>query len=51
MIVTDVDFVITYINKVGEKFFGYTLNELKGKTPSIFNAEPEAERSSRKFIK
>ena len=31
IILTDVDFAITYINKVGEKFFGYTLNKLKGK--------------------
>ncbi len=42
IIVTDTDFQITYINKVAEEFFGYSLNELKGKTPQIFNAEPTA---------
>ncbi len=42
IIVTDVDFAITYINKVAENFFGYTLKELKGRTPEIFNAEPKA---------
>ncbi|MBN2347068.1 MAG: PAS domain S-box protein [Candidatus Aminicenantes bacterium] len=44
IMVTDADFVITYINKIGERFFGYTLDELRGKTPGIFNAEPNAER-------
>jgi PAS domain S-box-containing protein len=51
VIVTDADFVITYINKVGEKFFGYTLEELKGKTPEIFNAEPLAGQIQEKLYK
>jgi PAS domain S-box-containing protein len=42
--VTNANFGITYINKAGEKIFGYTLDELKGKTPDIFNAEPMAEQ-------
>jgi PAS domain S-box-containing protein len=49
--VTDVDYSITYINKVAEKFFGYTLEELKGKTPKIFNADPDAEQSQKKIYK
>ena len=44
IMVTDTDFRITYINKVGEQFYGYTLAELKDQTPGLFNAEPEAER-------
>jgi PAS domain S-box-containing protein len=42
IMVTDTNFSITYINKVAEQFFGYTLDELKGKTPGIFNVEPNA---------
>ncbi|MDQ7826982.1 MAG: PAS domain S-box protein [Candidatus Eremiobacteraeota bacterium] len=42
IIATDTNFAIIYINKVGEQFFGYTLDEIKGKTPGIFNAEPMA---------
>ena len=42
IIVTDIDFHITYINKVAEKFFGYRLDELNGKTPGFFNIESEA---------
>ena len=49
--VTDANFAITYINKVGENFFGYTLDELKGKTPGIFNAEPLAEQIQKKLYK
>ena len=51
IIVTDTDFCITYINKVAENFFGYRLDELKGKTPDIFNAEPEAERIQQETYK
>jgi len=36
---------------VGENFFGYTLDELKGKTPGIFNAEPLAEQIQKKLYK
>ena len=43
IMVTGTDFRITYINKVGEQFFGYTLAELKDQTPSLFNADPQAE--------
>jgi PAS domain S-box-containing protein len=49
--VTDANFAITYINKVGENFFGYTLDELKGKTPGIFNAEPRAEQIQQELYK
>ncbi len=51
VIVTDADFAITYINKVGEKFFGYTLEELKGKTPEVFNAEPRARQIQKELYK
>jgi PAS domain S-box-containing protein len=42
IMVTDTDFHITYINKIAEKFFGYSLDELQGQTPGIFNVEPLA---------
>ncbi|MFH2108538.1 MAG: PAS domain S-box protein [Chrysiogenia bacterium] len=51
IIVTGIDFCITYINKVAENFFGYRLDELKGKTPDLFNAEPEAERIQQETYK
>jgi PAS domain S-box-containing protein len=51
IMVTDTDFIITYINKVGEQFFGYTLDELEGKTPGIFNAEPLATQIQEKIYK
>jgi len=44
IMVTDTDFRITYVNKVGEQFFGYPLSELKDRTPALFNADPDAER-------
>jgi diguanylate cyclase (GGDEF)-like protein/PAS domain S-box-containing protein len=39
VMLTDKYFKIQYINKASERLFGYTLKELKGKTPEIFNAE------------
>ncbi|MCP4705946.1 MAG: PAS domain S-box protein, partial [candidate division Zixibacteria bacterium] len=40
IIKTDTDFLITYMNHAAEKLFGWKLEEIKGKTPAIFNAEP-----------
>ena len=42
--VTDQTFGIKYMNRAAEKLFGYALQELKGKRPDIFNAEPSAAR-------
>lgn len=42
ILVTDTDFNIIYVNKAFEELFGYTLEELKNKTPSILNAELDA---------
>lgn len=39
VILTDDQFRIQYINKAAEKLFGYSIEELKGKTPDVFNAE------------
>ncbi|MBW1800744.1 MAG: PAS domain S-box protein, partial [Deltaproteobacteria bacterium] len=44
VIVTNVDFDITYINKATEKLFGYSQEELIGKPPNILNAEPMTEQ-------
>ncbi|MBU0577732.1 PAS domain S-box protein [Patescibacteria group bacterium] len=51
IVVTDVNFEITYINKAAEKLFGYTLQELKGQTPSLFNAESLSEQLQNKLYK
>lgn len=40
VIVTDTQFKITYINSSAESLYGYSLEELTGKTPDLFNAEP-----------
>lgn len=37
---TDTDFKIDYINDAASQLYGYTLEELKGKTADLFNAEP-----------
>ena len=39
VILTDANFKIKYINQATEKLFGYSLSEIEGKPPSIFNAE------------
>ena len=44
ILVTNNNFEITYINKAFEKLYGYSLKELKGKTPDILNAEPATEK-------
>lgn len=44
VIITDDNFNIKYINKAAEELFGYSLDELKNKTPEIFNAEPLSEQ-------
>ena len=42
IIVTDTNFGIVYVNKAAEQLFGYKLDEVKGKTPDIFNVAPMA---------
>ncbi len=44
IMVTDVNFKITYINSAGQALFGYANEELIGRTPDILNAEPTAEK-------
>jgi len=44
MILTDSDFCITYMNPAAEEMYGFTLEEVEGKTPEIFNAELESEK-------
>jgi PAS domain S-box-containing protein len=51
IIVTNADFTITYVNKVAEKFFGYSQEELKGKSPGIFNAEPQADQIQKRLYR
>ncbi len=44
IVVTDTDFAITYLNKKAEELYGYSLQEVKGQTPGIFNTEPLADQ-------
>ncbi len=39
IIATDLQFHITYINRQAESLYGYSLDELKGETPNLFNAD------------
>jgi len=39
----DTDFKITYMNQAAEELFGYSLAELRGRSPGVLNAEPDAE--------
>ncbi|MFP4531586.1 MAG: PAS domain S-box protein [Desulfobacterales bacterium] len=43
MVSTSPDFKITYVNPAAEELFGYSLAELQGQTPGVFNAETDAE--------
>jgi PAS domain S-box-containing protein len=49
IVVTDASFRITYLNKKAEELYGYTLAELMGQTPDLFNAEPLAEEIQREL--
>ena len=43
VVVTDADFKITHINKAAEELYGCRLEEIRGKTPGIFNADKKQE--------
>ncbi len=43
VMVTNLNYEITYANEEAQRNFGYSLDELMGKSPAIFNAEPNAE--------
>jgi PAS domain S-box-containing protein len=42
IVITDTSYRITYVNAATEDLFGYRSGELIGKSPEIFNAEPQA---------
>ena len=44
IVTTDAGYAITYMNKKAQELFGYSMEELIGKKPDIFNAEPMAEK-------
>ncbi|MCF7935704.1 MAG: PAS domain S-box protein [Synergistales bacterium] len=41
---TDCSHRIVYMNRAAEDLFGFAFSEIRGRTPDIFNAEPEARR-------
>jgi len=46
ILLTDTDFHITYINEAFHELYGYTLGELRGARPEVFNAEADAREIS-----
>lgn len=46
ILLTDTDFHITYINEAFHELYGYTLRELRGARPEVFNAEADAREIS-----
>jgi PAS domain S-box-containing protein len=49
VICSDAEFRIIYMNRSAEKLFGWSKEELLGKTPDIFNAEPAADEIQKKI--
>ena len=47
LIQTDTEFRITYVNPAAEELYGWTLDELKGKSPDLFNVDPLADEIQR----
>jgi two-component system, cell cycle sensor histidine kinase and response regulator CckA len=43
ILLTDIDFRITYVNEAFKQLYGYTLQELQGKTPELLNLETGAD--------
>jgi len=51
VIVTNPGFEITYVNKATEDLYGYTLEELMGKTPDMLNVDPMTEKIQKDIYK
>ncbi len=49
IIQTDKDFKIVYVNSAAEKLWGFSSNELIGKTPDLFNAEKKSNDFQKKI--
>ena len=49
IVVTDINYKIIYMNEAAEQLFGWSFEELKGKTPDIFNAETKSETIQKKI--
>jgi PAS domain S-box-containing protein len=49
IVVTNTNFDITYINKAFTELFGYSFEDLKGKTPDLLNADPQTEEIQKKI--
>jgi PAS domain S-box-containing protein len=49
IVCSDAEFRIIYMNRSAEKLFGWSKEELLGKTPDIFNAEPAADEIQKKI--
>jgi len=50
IIITDLDGLITFVNKAAEQCTGYLRHELIGKSPIIFNNEPNADDIQQEII-
>jgi two-component system cell cycle sensor histidine kinase/response regulator CckA len=51
LIVTDLDFKITYVNQVFRDLYGYDPEELIGQTPAVLNAESNAPEIQEEIFK
>jgi len=49
IVCTDLAFCINYMNNAAEELFGWRFDELKGKTPDIFNAEENSDEIQKKI--
>ena len=49
LLVTDLEGRIRYLNKSAERLFGYSRDEITGKKPDMFNADPGAEEMQREI--
>lgn len=51
MIHTDAEYRITYMNPAAETFYGWTLEDVRGKSPGLFNAEENRDEIQRELWK
>ncbi len=50
IIYTDSEFNISYMNPAAERITGYALDEVKGKKPSLFSADPQNDARHEQFF-
>jgi len=51
IISTDINFKITYVNSAFEKIFGYSKEEVLGKSPDMLNADSNSEQIQKEIYR